>query len=315
MATRFPPLTSVRTFVTAARAGSFLKAANELCVTPAAVSRSVRGLEDHLGCQLFHRGHRQVELTEAGQVYLRDLGDAFEKIALATQNLAARRMERPLTVCAFPSFILDWLIPRWSRTQLRKSSFDLRFVTTHTHDVDFSGEIDVAILSDRAVYHDNTSEKLFTASLVPVCSPHYLPPGTSADDVEEWANGLLISETRPNDWARWQEENGGRWRFDPFKGRRFESSPLMYQAAIAGMGIGIGIREILFREFASGSLIEPFPETVAAPCPYYIIRPRSTDAHPDFAAFRRWIHNEVGAGEDFQEPAAADARQKPPDSA
>jgi alkanesulfonate monooxygenase SsuD/methylene tetrahydromethanopterin reductase-like flavin-dependent oxidoreductase (luciferase family) len=137
--------------------------------------------------------------------------------------------------------------------------------------------------------------KLFTASLVPVCSANYLPPGTMAADVEEWADGLLISETRPNDWARWQEANGERFAFDPFKGRRFESSPLLYQAAIAGMGIGIGIREILFREFATGSLIQPFPETVPAPCPFYMIWPAGTDAHPDFAAFREWIRKEVSA--------------------
>jgi LysR family glycine cleavage system transcriptional activator len=295
MVARLPPLTSVRTFVTAARAGSFLKAADELCVTPAAVSRSVRALEDHLGCLLFHRGHRQIELTKDGQFYLRELGDAFERIALATQNLAALRMKRPLSVCAYPSFILDWLIPRWSSQQLRKGGFDLRFVTTHSHDVDFSGEIDVAILTDRAVYQNNTCEKLFTASLVPVCSSNYLPPGTSAADVDEWSNSLLISETRPNDWARWQKSNGGRWEFDPFAGRRFESSPLLYQAAIAGMGIGIGIREILSREFATGSLVEPFPETAPAPCTFYLIWPPKTDGHPDFAAFRRWIREEVGA--------------------
>ncbi|HRO10865.1 LysR family transcriptional regulator [Amaricoccus sp.] len=294
MATRSPPLSSVRTFVVAARAGSFMKAADELCVTPAAVSRSVRALEDHLGCQLFHRGHRQVELTEDGRFYLREIGDAFERIALATQNLAARRTRRPLVVCAYPSFTIDWLIPRWSSQQLREKTFDLRFVTTHTHDVDFSGDIDVAILTDRAVYQKNVCEKLFIADLVPVCSPNYLPPGTSAEDVEEWADGLLISDTRPNDWARWAEANGVR-NFDPFRGRRFESSPLMYQAAIAGMGIGIGIREVLLREFATGSLINPFPETVPAPCPFYLIRPPSTESHPDFAAFRAWIRREVGA--------------------
>ncbi len=173
-----------------------MKAADEFCVTPAAVSRSVRALEDHLGCQLFHRGQRHVALTEDGQFYLRELGDAFERIALATHNLMARRMKRPLVVCAYPSFTIDWLIPRWSAQQLRENSFDLRFVTTHTHDVDFS-EIDVAILTDWAAYQNHTCEKLFTALLVPVCSPAYLPPGTTADDVEEWSDGLVISETRP----------------------------------------------------------------------------------------------------------------------
>lgn len=270
-----------------------MKAAEELCVTPAAVSRSVRALEDYLGCPLFHRNHRKVELTEDGQFYLRELGDSFERIALATQNLIARRVRRPLVVCAFPSFIIDWLIPRWSSHQLRDGAFDLSFVTTHTHDINFGTKIDVAILSDHPVYGNNTCEKLFTAMLVPVCSPNYLPPGTTVDDVEEWSNGLLFSETRPNDWARWAKANG-RNDFDQYRGRRFESSTLMYQAAMAGLGIGIGIREILMREFATGALVNPFPETVAAPCPFYLIWPSSTESHPYFAPFRRWIRREVG---------------------
>jgi len=287
-----PPLNSIRTFVAAARSGSFMKAADELCVTPAAVSRGVRSLEDYLGCALFHRNHRQVLLTEDGQFYLRELGDAFERITLATQNLVARRMKRPLVICAFPSFTIEWMIPHWSRSSSRREDFDLRFVTTHTHDIDFSGEIDVAILTDRSTYGDNMCESLFIANLVPICSPNYLPPGTTAEDTEEWSDQLLFSETRPHDWARWAETNG-RSDFDCYRGQRFESSPLMYQAASAGMGIGIGIEQVLDRAFTSGALINPFPDARPAPCPFYLIWPSATESHPCFAAFRRWIHQEV----------------------
>jgi LysR family glycine cleavage system transcriptional activator len=272
-----------------------MKAAEDLCVTPAAVSRGVRALEDYLGCTLFHRRHRQVVLTEDGQRYLHDLGDAFERIALAGANLVARRSKRPLVICAFPSFTIEWLIPHWSHSAQRREDFDLRFVTTHTHSIDFSGEIDVAILTDRAVYGDNNCESLFIANLVPICSPNYLPPGTTIEDTGEWSDQLLFSETRPNDWARWAEING-RTEFDCYRGRRFESSPLMYQAASAGMGIGIGIEQTLERAIKTGTLVNPFPASKPAPCPFYLIWPAATENHPFFSAFRRWIHAEVAAG-------------------
>lgn len=269
-----------------------MKAADELHVTPAAVSRAVRSLEDYLGCALFFRNHRQVVLTEDGQFYLRELGDAFERITFATQNLVARRLKRPLVVCAFPSFTIDWLIPRWSRISTRQEDFDLRFVTTHTHDIDFSGEIDVAILTDHSTFGDNTCESLFTSNLVPICRPNYLPPGTAIDDMDEWADGLLFSETRPSDWARWAQVNGRR-DLDFSRVRRFESSPLMYQAALAGMGVGIGIEQVLSRAFTSGALINPFPEAISPTCTFYLIWPASTETHPYFPAFRHWIRQEA----------------------
>lgn len=128
MALRIPPLNSLRTFVMAARKGSFLEAANELHITPAAVSRSIRSLEDHLGFPLFHRSHRQVRLTDEGERYLRELGDVFERITLATQNLVAERTKRPLVVCSYPSFMIDWLIPRWSRVHKSDPRIELKFL-------------------------------------------------------------------------------------------------------------------------------------------------------------------------------------------
>jgi len=290
---RLPPLNALRTFVIAAHAGSFNDAAAELFVTPAAVSRSIKSLEDHLGCALFHRSHRQINLTKDGQYYLVHLGNVFDQIALATQNLAAQRAHRPLVVCAYPTFIIDWLIPRWSKFARESTGLELKFVTTHTHDIDFEKSgIDAAILSDRIEYGTRTSEKLFMANLVPVCSPNYLPTATLASDDNEWGHSLLHSETRPNDWRRWAEANGNT-RLDPFRGQRFESSKLMYEAAIAGGGVAIGLGELLQREFSAGSLTIAFPDSKPAPCPFYLIRPASTEMHPLFQLFREWLFGEV----------------------
>ena len=289
----------------AARAGSFIKAAEELFVTPAAVSRSIKSLEDHLGCPLFHRSHRQISLTKEGQYYLSHLGDVFEQIALATQNLSAQRSKRPLVVCAYPSFTINWLIPRWSRYARESPAFELKLVTTHTHDIEFeSSGIDAAILTDREHYGSCTSERLFTGSLVPVCSPNYLPPGTLATDSDEWMSSLLHAETRPNDWQRWAASNRNS-RIDPFRGQQFESSNLMYEAAIAGGGIAIGIREVLERELSPNSLTIAFPDNVPAPCPFYLIRPGPTESHPFFPVFREWLMREVAAEEAAKRLAAA----------
>lgn len=290
---RLPPLNSLRTFVLAARNGSFAAAAEDLCVTPAAVSRSIRALEDFLGCTLFRRLHRQVVLTREGQFYFEKLDGIFDQIALATQNLIAQRADQPLVVSAFPSFLVNWLVPRWSRFLQDNPPFQLKLVTTYTHDISFEDSgIDVAILTDRPQYPHCISTRLFTASLVPVCSPNYLPPGTRVHDVEEWQNALLHSETRPNDWARWARENGMDG-LDTGRGQRFENAPLLYEAAIAGLGLAIGIEEVLSRDFASGRLQIAFEDTRRADCPFYVIRPPATEQHPHFAAFHDWLTAQV----------------------
>lgn len=293
MAPRLPPLTGLKAFVTAARVGSFLKAAEELYVTPAAVSRSIRSLEDYLACALFHRSHRQVTLTEEGQAYLSDLGDVFDRIAFATQNLVSKHSSRPLVVCAYPSFTLDWLIPRWSRSHNSDTSFALKLVTTLTRDLDFEASgIDLALLSDRSEYHNCICEPLFTAHIVPICAPDYLPPGVGIVDLEDWQGNLLHAATRPNDWARWGAANCCEG-IATTQGHVFESSKMMYEAVIAKLGIGVGLREVLARELAFGNLVIPFEDAVPAKATFYMVYPMATAKHPLFAAFREWIRAEV----------------------
>lgn len=291
---RLPPLNALRTFVVAARTRSFAKASTELSVTPAAVSRSIRSLEDYLGFPLFRRMHRSIELTGEGRQYFKDLDDVFDRITLSTQNLMAQRPDQPLVVCAYPSFIVNWLVPRWSRQLQSKTNIQLKMVTTLSHDIDFEATgIHLALLTDRSEYAGCISTRLFLATLVPVCRPDYLPPGTTARDVEEWQNALLHSETRPNDWDRWSAANG--IPIDTSQGVWFENAPMMYEAAISGLGIGIGIKEVLSRNFATQRLAIAFPDNVEASCPFYLIRPPTTEKHPYFQPFVNWLTQEVRA--------------------
>lgn len=294
MDARLPPLNALRSFVVAGRSGSFLKAAEELRVTPAAISRSIRSLEEYLGCPLFRRMHRQVALTPQGQVYLDGLHEVFERIVLVTQHVMAQRAERPLVVCAYPSFIVNWLVPRWSRHLQVRSDLQLKMVTTMSHDVRFETEgIDVAILTDRPEYPRCISSRLFAATLVPVCRPGFLPPGTTTRDLPDWQDALLHSDTRPQDWERWARANGVV--LDTARGQRFENAPMMYEAAVSGLGIGVGIREVLSRDLASGRLVIAFPDNVETFCSFYVIRPPAAESHPFFRPFLDWLEGEVAA--------------------
>lgn len=289
---RLPPLNALRTFVVAARTRSFAKSAEELSVTPAAISRSIRSLEEYLGFPLFRRLHRWVELTPEGQQYFENLDDVFDRITLATQNVMALRADRPLVVCAYPSFIVKWLVPRWSKQLQANTKIQIKMVTTLSHDIDFEAAgIDVALLTDRSRYDGCISTKLFSATLVPICRPDYLPPDMTARDVEEWQSALLHSETRPNDWSRWSEANG--IPIDCKRGVWFENAPMMYEAAMSGLGIGIGIKEVLRRDFTTGRLSIAFPDSVDASCPFYVIRPPATERHPFFSPFLDWLDREV----------------------
>ncbi|MCB9993570.1 MAG: LysR family transcriptional regulator [Hyphomicrobiaceae bacterium] len=293
MARKLPPLSGLRTFVVAARTCSFAEAAEELCLTPAAVSRSIRSLEDFLGCSLFHRLHREVTLTEQGHYYFGALEGVFDQISAATQELLVEREESPLVVCAFPSFMTRWLIPRLASFRKDKYAFDLRLITTLTHRIDFErNNVDVAILTDSPEYSGCSSEEIFTTELVPVCRPGLLPNGLRPNEASEWKKLLLHSDTRPNDWSRWASRNVTT-EFDPSAGQHFESSNLMYEAAISGLGIGIGLKDTLTRELQTGALTPAFPGSRPAECPVFLVRPATTDRRPGFRKFRNWIMKEA----------------------
>ncbi|MCQ0971006.1 LysR substrate-binding domain-containing protein [Paracoccus sp. TK19116] len=292
---RLPPLNALRTFVMAARTGSFVKAASELSVTPAAVSRSIRSLEDFLGCSLFHRMHRKTSLTHEGRIYFESLADIFDRIALATQGLVGQRADRPLVICAYPSFIVSWLVPRWSRYLQTHPDVQLRIVTTLSHDVSFETKnIDLAILSDSVDDPRYISTSLFETTLIPVCRPDYLPPGTLTGDIEDWQSALLHCDTRPGDWDRWSKANGVF--VDTTRGQWFENASMMYEAAMSGLGIAIGIKDLLSREFSSNRLAAAFRDNVEIVCRFCVIRPATTETHPFFPTFMKWLQNEVQAG-------------------
>jgi LysR family glycine cleavage system transcriptional activator len=282
-------LNLLNTFVICANSDTFAAASRELNITPTAVSKNVRTLEKQLGVTLFNRAHRKVTLTEAGAFYAERLSGALERIDDATKALRARERRETLTICAFPSLVMRWLIPRWSAFNSAHPDIDVRYATT-MGPVDFERDaVDAVILAEDREFLGYDAELLFRAELIPVCSPALLngtPPIRTPQALQE--HTLLHAQTRPDDWARWLT-TAGVDGIDTQQGMTLESTSIAYQAAIEGLGVAIGIRELIPQDLARGLLVTPFQDLPKLSLDYFLVMPERMKDNRNLLRFRDWI--------------------------
>ena len=297
-----PPLNSLKAFEAAARHLSFTKAAQELHVTPAAVSQQIRQLEAFYGLALFRRSTRSLSLTDAAQRALPAIHDAFESIALAHQRLAAHKDSNLLTVSASPSVGERWLLPRLERFRAKYPDIDIRIDATDLL-VDFKRDpVDIAIRYGRGKYDGLESDALMEDVVYPVCSPALLtgdrPLKTPADLAH---HTLLHPEWRQErdaapSWQMWLRAAGVKG-VDATRGMRFSMDGMLARAAADGLGVALALRSMVQHELDAGTLVRPFTgtafEEVAAQFRPYLVYPKANLALPRVAAFRAWALSEA----------------------
>jgi LysR family transcriptional regulator, glycine cleavage system transcriptional activator len=298
MARRLPPLNSLRAFEAAARHLSFTRAAEELHVTPAAISHQIKALEDHLGVKLFRRLNRAVLLTDAGQACVSGLSEAFDRMAAALERLRAQDCGGPLTVSTSPAFASKWLVPRLERFQERCPEIDVR-VSAAMRLVDFAREdVDVAIRYGPGRYPGLLAQLLLTNEVVPVCAPALLENPRSLGAPQDLRHHMLLHDDMPTsdgaypNWAMWLHAAGVEG-VDPSRGPRFDYAGLVLEAAAAGRGVALALSTIAAADLAAGRLVRPFAVAVPIPFAYYVVCPEATAGRPKVEAFRRWLRAEV----------------------
>src|SRR5487761_690849 len=189
-----PPLGALRAFEAAARHRSFSKAAEELFVTPAAISHQIHALEQDLGVRLFHRLSRSVELTASARVLLPGLSEAFFGIESSVRRLRAHNDTGTLTVTASPSFAAKWLALRLHRFQERHPEIDVRISATDEV-VDLTqGDFDLAIRYGGGRYPGLAVEPLLHNEVFPACSPHLIEAGPPLRRPEDLRHHALIHD-------------------------------------------------------------------------------------------------------------------------
>ncbi len=305
-----PPLNALRAFEAAARHLSFTKAAEELGVTPAAVSHQIKGLEDYLGVVLFQRLTRALRLSEAAQAALPVMREGFAKLVEASARLGAHSDSGVLTVSAGPSLAAKWLVPRLDSFRQTCPDLDLR-LDANDELTDFRrDDVDVALRYGRGSYPGLRADLLFDEQFFPVCSPRLMAgprplrlPGDLRHHTLLHLDWGAAEETAPN-WRMWLLAAGIE-DIDPNRGSRFNIESMAVQAAIEGQGVALASRALVQDDLKQGRLIRPFELSLGdeSGFSYYLVSPQARAEEPKIAAFRDWILAEVAATE-----SGADAR-------
>jgi LysR family glycine cleavage system transcriptional activator len=300
MKRNLPPLNSLKAFEAAGRHMSFSKAAEELSVTPAAISHQVKTLEDHLGIQLFRRLPHGLLLTDAGQTCLPQLGRSFDGLAAAIDDLRSREEKGVLTVSVMPSLAAKRLLPALFRFQSQHSEIDLHIWAT-TSSADFARDnVDVAIRYGLGEWPGLRVDSLRAEELFPVCSPALLDgphPLSSPDNLRHhtllhdlfWTTNFVGEFP---DWSTWLKIAGVK-DVDLTRGLALTPSDMVSEAAIAGRGVALGRSVLVELDLAEGRLVKPFDLSISVEFAYYVVCPESRADRPKVAAFRDWILEEI----------------------
>lgn len=311
MTYRLPPLPAMRAFEAASRHLSFKKAAEELHVTPAAVSQQIKALEDYLGVPLFRRLTRALRLTPQGEAMLPKIREGFECFAAAIDT-TRQPGEGVLTVTAPPSFAARWLLPRLPRFAALHSEIKLR-LSSSGDAVDRRGETrfvedgpadlrvatsSVAIRYGTGKYPGFHVEQILAPDWVPVCSPHLATPARPLERPEDLARHVLIhdetvdvEERQPN-WQEWLTQAGVRG-VDAERGPHFSNAVLAVEAALDGQGVALALRPLVEADVLAGRLIVPFDRSVPSPYAYFLVMRKVVADRDSAAAFRNWLLSEA----------------------
>ena len=297
MAYRLPPLNTLRLFEAAGRHQSFKAAAEELHLTPSAVSHGIQTLEDWLGVELFLRGNRSLSLTPAGHAYLPRVRDALQALALATESVPGRAPGGRLSVSAAPTFALRWLIPRLPAFQERHPAITVALDTAHRV-VEFPRDgIDAGIRLGRGDWPGLAALKLMEEDLVPVAAPALAARIACPADLA--AVPLLHVADVSEDWTAWAEAAGlpPAALDDGLKrGLRLDAIHMAVDAAVRGLGVIIGRRPTVDPELASGQLVEVMGPRLRAKSAYWLVTAQDSLRRPEVAAFRAWMRAEFTQG-------------------
>ncbi|MFQ5776138.1 MAG: transcriptional regulator GcvA, partial [Kiloniellaceae bacterium] len=292
MARRLPPLNALRAFEAAARHLSFTRAAEELHVTQAAVSHQIKALEEALGVKLFRRFNRRLMLTDAGQLYLPGLSEAFDRIHAATQRLRAEEASGPLKVSVANSFAAKWLLPRLPAFRARHPDIDVE-VSASDRLVDFTrDDVDMGIRYGLGRYPGLRVELLMEDMIFPVCSPRLMegahPPRAPGD----LRHHTLLHDEVPQDefpdWRAWLAAAGVAG-VDAQRGPRYSHSSLVIQAAIDGQGVALARGSLVGLDLEAGRLVQPFGPALTSNFACYVVSPVATAERPKIKAFREWL--------------------------
>lgn len=296
MAFNLPPLNSLRLFEAAGRHASFKLAAEELHLTPSAVSHGIQKLEEWLGAALFDRGARGLSLTPAGETYLPQIAEALDVLAQATDVVQGRKPTGALSVSVAPTFATRWLLPRLGRFTERHPDIRVTIDTSMRH-VEFPLDgMDLAIRMSAEARATGTWIELLREELVPVCAPALIATlGTESFEALLARAPLIHVTTAGEDWAVWLRA-AGLVGISVEGGIQVDRVQVALEAAAQGLGIALGRRPLVDVDLDAGRLVMLAAPIIESATRYWLVGGDETFEHPEIRKFRKWLLEEIGSG-------------------
>ncbi|RUU11767.1 transcriptional regulator GcvA [Mesorhizobium sp. USDA-HM6] len=306
MSKLLPGTRALRTFEAAARHLNFTRAADELGLTPAAVSHQIKEIEDQLDLVLFTRTSRTIRLTEAGNVLFEASIDALDLLNRAVSR--ARKMTRGtalLKITLDAQFATKWLMRRVDDFRRQRPGIELRFdIASKLRDFD-RDDVDVGIRFGAGKYPGLCADRLFENVIIPVCSPALLRTGPSLKEPRDLFHHTLAhiewsrqGITWPN-WRMWMAAAGVD-DFDDSRTIVFDTSTDVVQAALDGVAVALADFAMVANDLSEGRLIRPFELgiKVAPEFAYFLVYPEAVNDDARIVAFREWLLDEVAKDAD-----------------
>ncbi|WP_158263578.1 LysR substrate-binding domain-containing protein [Aliiruegeria haliotis] len=297
MSRRLPPLRSLQAFEAIARKGTVIAAAEELSLTPSALSHRLRRLEEHLGVALFRRSNRRLVLSDAGREYLQYIQSAFDRIERSSDRLSSGTASDTLTVHCAPSFAPGWLLPRMGEFMAENPDIELRIHASPSPVDFFRTDTDVEIRYGHSDWAGLSVVQLMEDRIQPLCAPEVLAQVVELPARERLAAvPLILSERAPIQWAEWFALKNIAPL--PITGPRFDRGLLSLQAAELGLGIALESRVFAERSLRQGTLVPVFDasyDMVAAA--HTLVYPPAFGEVQKITRFRAWLLRAAGKTE------------------
>lgn len=286
-------MSELHAFVTAARLGSFTRAAESLCVTQGAISRAISRLESHFGQPLIHRNAHKLTLTDAGRQYLDAIAAPVAAIETASGAMLGEDRQHHLTLSAVPTLASVWLVPRLPDFHRKHPDIRLDFVS-YRRDEDFAGaKPDAAILTGEASHWPNLQvDYVIGREMVPVCHPARAHARQAANlwktPSDLMGEPLLFHTTAPRNWENCLRATGVP-NAAPALARGFDQVSILLEAVKADMGVAVLQRCLVRDALQAGQVVAPFDLPVTLNRGYFLCAPREKSDHRALTIFREWL--------------------------
>jgi LysR family glycine cleavage system transcriptional activator len=292
MQRRLPPLNSLRTFEAAARHLNFTNAAEELCVTQAAISHQIKALEGYLGAPLFIRSPRKLELTETGAKLLPVVQNALDTIGQMISTIRSEDDVAPVSIAVAPSFAANWLLPRLDSLFQEHPKIELSLRHTNAP-VDFTREpVDLAVTYGQGKWRGLLAQSILEIDFFPVCSPKILQGKKELVSANDLQHFTLLHDSDHRSWTEWFALAGAA-DADPTRGTIIDDTNVLIQAAVDGLGVAMGSEPFVREHISAGRLVRPFETTLTTDYAYFAVCPREHLSRKEVRQVWDWLVRQV----------------------